>query len=117
MYTKSFDEIYAGIKKAVEIEKKKQFINVEGRYSTFSKFVLNNLKDFRKLLSKPDRLKLENLYISFEQYEFDSLNQRMKAVELLIETFADYKKIKEKKKKSSKNKILNTNKLKKKMIP
>ena len=117
MYTKSFDEIYAGIKKAVEIEKKKQFINVEGRYSTFSKFVLNNLKDFRKLLSKPDRLKLENLYISFEQYEFDSLNQRMKAVELLIETFADYKKIKEKKEKIIKKQNLEYEQIKEKNDP
>ena len=117
MYTKSFDEIYAGIKKAVEIEKKKQFINVEGKYSTFSKFVLNNLKDFRKLLSKPDRLKLENLYISFEQYEFDSLNQRMKAVELLIETFADYKKIKEKKEKIIKKQNLEYEQIKEKNDP
>ena len=117
MYTKSFDEIYAGIKKAVEIEKKKQFINVEGRYSTFSKFVLSNLKDFRKLLSKPDRLKLENLYISFEQYEFDSLNQRMKAVELLIETFADYKKIKEKKEKIIKKQNLEYEQIKEKNDP
>lgn len=117
MYNKTFDEIYAGIKKAVEIEKKKQFINVEGRYSTFSKFVLNNLKDFRKLLSKPDRLKLENLYISFEQYEFDSLNQRMKAVELLIETFADYKKIKEKKEKIIKKQNLEYEQIKEKNDP
>ena len=117
MYNKTFDEIYAGIKKAVEIEKKKQFINVEGSYSTFSKFVLNNLKDFRKLLSKPDRLKLENLYISFEQYEFDSLNQRMKAVELLIETFADYKKIKEKKEKIIKKQNLEYEQIKEKNDP
>lgn len=117
MYNKTFDEIYAGIKKAVEIEKKKQFINVEGRYSTFSKFVLNNLKNFRKLLSKPDRLKLENLYISFEQYEFDSLNQRMKAVELLIETFADYKKIKEKKEKIIKKQNLEYEQIKEKNDP
>lgn len=117
MFNKSFDEIYTGIKKAVEIEKKKQFINVEGKYSTFSKFILDNLKEFRKHLSKPDRLKLEGLYFAFEQYEFDSLNQRMKSIDLLTETFSNYKKIKENKEKLIKKQNLEYEEIKKKDDP
>ena len=63
-----FDEIYFGIKKAVEVEKKKQFINVQGKNSTFSKFVLSSLEKFRKMLNRQDKLKLDSLILSFETY-------------------------------------------------
>ncbi len=112
-----FDKIYENIKKAVEIEKKKQFINVNGKNSTFSAFVLKNLESFRRLLSKPDRMKIENLYRSFESYEFDSLDCRIKAVDKLAETFVEYKKIKEKKEKIIKKQNLEIEKIKEKSDP
>lgn len=117
MYKDDFDEIYNGIKKAVEVEKKKQFINVVGAHTTFSKFILSNLEKFRKLLSRQDRLKLENLYFAFEQYEFDTLNSRMKSVELLVETFVHYKKLKEEKEKILKKQNLQMQKIKEKDDP
>ena len=117
MYKDDFDEIYEKIKKAVDVEKKRQFIDVSGRKTTFSKFILENLEKFRRLLSRPDRLKLEGLYFQFEQYEFDSLNSRMKAVEHLIETFNNYKKIKEAKEKIIKKQNFEFDKLKEKDDP
>ena len=112
MYKNEFDEIYDSIKKAVEVEKKRQFINVTGKKTTFSKFIIENLEKFRRLLSRPDRLKLENLYFQFEQYEFDSLNSRMKAIDSLIEVFSRYKKIKEQKEKLIKKQNLEFEKIK-----
>ncbi len=117
MYKDDFDEIYNQVKKAVEVEKKRQYINVEGKKTTFSKFVILSLEKFRKLLSRPDRLKLEGLYFEFEQYEFDSLNSRMKAVENLIETFNRYKKIKEAKEKIIKKEVFEFEKIKEKDDP
>ncbi len=108
-----FDEIYENIKKAVAVEKKRQFINVLGKKTTFSKFVLENLEKFRRLLSKQDKLKLENLYLAFEQYEFDSLHARMHAVQNLVETFNFYKKIKNAKEKLAKKQNLEVEKFKK----
>ncbi len=117
MFLSDFDEIYDGIKKAIEVEKKKQFINTEGKTSTFSKYVLKKLDEFRKLLSKPDRLKLEALYTVFEQYEFDDLYSRMKSVELLGETFLSYKKIKDKKESIIKKQNIEFEKIKNKENP
>lgn len=117
MYKESFEEIYDGIKKAVEIEKKKQFINVVGNKTTFSKFVLSSLEKFRRLLSKPDRLKLESLYFAFEGYEFDSLDLRIRAVDELVETFVHFKKIKEAKEKIIKKQNLEIDKIKEKDDP
>ena len=112
-----FDEIYFGIKKAVEVEKKKQFINVQGKNSTFSKFILSSLEKFRKMLSRQDKLKLDSLILSFETYEFDSLDFRMKAVDKLIETFVEYKKIKDKKENLIKKQNLELDKIKTKDDP
>lgn len=117
MQGNDFDEIYEGVKKAVEVEKKKQFINVSGKKTTFSKFILLNLEKFRRMLSKADRLKLEGLYSAFEQYEFDSLHSRMRAVDNLIETFIDYKKIKEQKEKIIKKQRLEIELIKEKDDP
>lgn len=117
MYNNSFDNIYENIKKAVEVEKKRQYINVTGKKTTFSKFILENLEAFRRMLSKPDRLKLENIYFAFEQYEFDSLNFRMKSIENLEEIFSRYKKIKQEKEKLIKKQNLELNEIKEKDNP
>ncbi len=92
-----FDEIYIQIKKALEIETKKHFIDTEGNKSTYSEFILKNLEEFRKLLPKEERLNLEPLYLSFERYKFDGLYSRMVSNKILSETFDKYKKIKEEK--------------------
>ena len=112
-----FDEIYFGIKKAVEVEKKKQFINVQGKNSTFSRYILSMLQQFRKSLSRQDKLKLDSIILSFESYEFDSLDFRMKAVDKLIETFVEYKKIKDKKETLIKKQNLELDKIKSKDDP
>lgn len=112
-----FDEIYSKIKKAVEIEKKKQFINVEGKTSSFSEFVVLNLEKFRNVLSKTDRIKLEEIILCFESYGFDSLDCRMKAVDKLIQILVEYKKIKDRKEAIIKKQNLEFEKIKEKGNP
>ena len=69
------------------------------------------------MLSKPDRMKLEGLYFAFEQYEFDSLNFRMRSIENLEEIFSRYKKIKQEKEKLIKKQNLELDKIKEKDDP
>ncbi len=114
MYNNGFDEIYTNIKKAIEVEKKKQYINVEGKNSNFSNFILKNLSDFRKLLPQNEKMKLEPLYLSFEQYGVISLNDRIRVVDNLIALFVVYKKIKDKKEELIKKQALEASNIKSK---
>ncbi|MCD8024918.1 MAG: ATP-dependent DNA helicase RecG [Candidatus Gastranaerophilales bacterium] len=79
------------IKKAVEIEKSKQYIDTQGRKTSFSNFILQKLFELRQHLSKAEKIRLDGLISAFEQYPFDSLDSRMKSIDLLIETFIKYK--------------------------
>lgn len=70
------------IKKAVEVEIKHCYIDITGKKSTFSKFILEELRKIAKI--DPDNPKWEYLCNIFERYSITDLSSRMKSIKQLI---------------------------------
>lgn len=69
------------IKKAVEIEVKYKYININGRSRSFSSFICSELK---KEIKKSKNPKWKVLLEHFERYSVDSLPQRKRSLERLV---------------------------------
>ena len=89
----SFDEIHKKIIASCKIEMEHKYIDVTGKRTTFSKFVLSTLYTVLKKINKTERHRVEKLITYFEQYHIDSPPARAHSVELLADTFAYFKKL------------------------
>ena len=69
------------IKKAIEIEVKYQYININGKTRSFSSFICSEL---RKELKSSKNPKWQILLEHFQRYPVDSLSQRKKSIERLV---------------------------------
>ena len=69
------------IKKAVEIEVKYKYININGRTRSFSSFICSELRKEIKISKNP---KWQVLLEYFERYPMDTLPQRKKSLERLV---------------------------------
>ena len=69
------------IKKAIEIEVKYKYININGKSRSFSSFICSELKREIKTSQNP---KWKVLLEHFERYQMDTLPQRKKSLERLI---------------------------------
>jgi len=80
------------IKKALEIEIKNRYININGKTKPFSKYILSEIKKIIKLLPKNE--KWRNMYKTFESYQMLMLAERIKVIndfcELLMEPYIEY---------------------------
>ena len=72
------------IRKAVEVERKYQYINIRGKESTFSKFIISQLKKIYKLTKKETKWAVLIEY--FDHYEMSSMLSRKKMIENFIKT-------------------------------
>ena len=70
------------IKKAIEIERKHQFINIRGKNQTFSGFIKGEVLKFYKESKKNPKWKI--LLETFDLYPTDSMPLRRKAIDRLI---------------------------------
>lgn len=89
----SFDEIHKKIIASCKIEMEHKYVDVTGKRTTFSKFVLSTLYTVLKKINKTERHRVEKLISHFEQYHIDSPSSRAYSVELLADTFAYFKKL------------------------
>ncbi len=72
------------IRQAIEVEQKNQYIDIKGRQTTFSGFILKELsKLYKKSKKNPKWLILSK---EFETYSIASVNSRRKAVQRLVYT-------------------------------
>ena len=69
------------IKKAVEIEVKYKYININGKTRSFSSFICSEL---RKKIKSSQNPKWQVLLEHFERYQMDTLPQRKKSLERLV---------------------------------
>ena len=69
------------IKKAIEVEVKYQYININGKTKSFSSFICSELKKEFKSSKNP---KWQILLEHFQRYPMDSLFQRKKSLERLV---------------------------------
>ena len=74
-------ESFEQIKKAIEVEIKYQYININGKTRSFSSFICSELKKEIKQSKNP---KWQILLEHFEHYSMDTLPQRKKSLERLI---------------------------------
>ncbi len=70
------------IKKAIEIEAKYKYIDIRGKTKCFSSFIRGEIRKFIKTSSIPERWKF--VLSHFEQYSMDTMPQRKKSIEYLI---------------------------------
>lgn len=70
------------VKKAVEIEVKHRYININGRTRSFSQFICSVIKQEIKLC--PDNPKWKTLLVYFERYPMETAPQRKKSLERLV---------------------------------
>lgn len=89
----SFDEIHKKIIASCKVEIEHKYIDVVGKKTCFSNFIITTLYTVLKKINKTERHRVEKLIAHFEQYHIDSVNARMHSVELLAETFAYFKKL------------------------
>ena len=75
------------IKKAVEIEVKHRYININGKTGSFASFIRSVLKKEIKLHS--DNPKWKVLYTHFERYPMETVPARKKSLELLVKVIKD----------------------------
>lgn len=75
-------ENFEQIKKAIEIEVNHHYININGKFQTFSTFICTILKQEIKQHSKNPKWRV--LLEHFEQYPFQSAPTRKKSIEQLI---------------------------------
>jgi len=69
------------IKKAIEVEVKYQYININGKTKSFSSFICSELKKEFKTSKNP---KWQILLEHFQRYSMDTLFQRKKSLERLV---------------------------------
>lgn len=69
------------IKKAIEIEVKYQYININGKTKSFSSFICSEIKKELKMSKNP---KWQILLEHFQHYPMDTLFQRKKSLERLV---------------------------------
>ena len=69
------------IKKALEIEVKYKYININGKTRSFSSFICSEL---RKEIKKSKSPKWQVLLEHFERYQMDTMPQRKKSLERLV---------------------------------
>ncbi len=69
------------IKKAIEIEVKYKYININGRTGSFSSFICREL---RKKIKSSENPKWQVLLEHFGRYQMDTLPQRKKSLERLV---------------------------------
>lgn len=69
------------IKKAIEIEVKYKYININGKTRSFSSFICSELKKEIKTSKNP---KWQILLEHFQRYQMDTLPQRKKSLERLV---------------------------------
>lgn len=72
------------VKKAVEIEVKHKYININGRTRSFSSFICSVLRKEIKLY--PDNPKWKVLLEHFERYSMETITSRKKSLEKLVAT-------------------------------
>ena len=70
------------IKKAIEIEAKFKYTDIRGKTKNFSSFMRDEIKKFIKTSTIPERWKF--VLAHFEHYSMDTLPQRKKTIEYLI---------------------------------
>jgi len=70
------------IKKAIEVEIKHRYIDIRGKTQSFSNFIKCEAKKNYKLSKKNPKWAV--IIEAFEQYPFDSLNERRKTIDRLI---------------------------------
>ena len=85
------------IKKAIEIEAKYKYIDIRGKTKCFSSFIRSEIRKFIKTSSIPERWKF--VLSHFEQYSMDTMPQRKKSIEYLINAIKSELKQKEEDKK------------------
>lgn len=93
MRSLSFDEVHKQVIAACKFEIERKYIDVAGKKTTFSKFVLSTLRTMLKKINKTERHRIESLINHFEQYHIDSSSSRAHSVELLLDTFSYFKKL------------------------
>lgn len=74
------------IKKAVEIEVKYKYININGKTQSFANFICQEL---RKEIKKTKNPKWQVLLEHFERYQMDTLPQRKKSLERLVKVIKE----------------------------
>ena len=70
------------VKKAIEIEVKHKYININGRTKSFSSFICSVLRNEIKLY--PDNPKWKVLLEHFERYQMETVPTRKKSIERLV---------------------------------
>lgn len=70
------------IKQAIDIERKHQYINIQGKNKTFAKFVKGEILNFYKESKKNPKWKI--LLEAFDRYQFDTMPIRKKTIDRLI---------------------------------
>ena len=70
------------VKKAVEIEVKHKYININGRTKSFSSFICSILR--REIKQNPKNPKWKVLLEHFERYHMETLPSRKKSLEKLV---------------------------------
>ncbi len=70
------------IKRAIQVEEKYNYINIQGKESAFSDFILKNLKQIYKLSSK--NVKWLSVIEAFEHYPLENIFQRKKTISRFI---------------------------------
>ncbi len=90
------------IKKAIEVEIKYQYININGKTKSFSSFICSELKNEYKLSKNP---KWQILLEHFRRYNIDSLFQRKKSIDKLVSAIKSDIEQKKEKEQNSNNKL------------
>ena len=70
------------IKRAIQVEEKYKYINILGKETAFSGFILNNLKKIYKLSGK--NAKWIPVIEAFEHYPMENMLQRKKSITRFI---------------------------------
>lgn len=81
------NELLNQLRQAIEVEQKNQYINIIGRESNFSTFILKQLHKFYKLSKKNPKWIL--LIKEFETYEISTFPIRRKAIQRLIKVLKE----------------------------
>lgn len=70
------------IKKAIQVEEKYDYINIQGKESAFSYFIIKNLKQIYKLSGK--NAKWLSIIEAFEHYPYENILQRKKIISMFV---------------------------------
>lgn len=70
------------LKKAIEVEIKHRYIDINGKTQAFSSFIKNEAKKYYKLSKKNPKWAI--IIETFEHYPFDNVNERRKSIDRLI---------------------------------